>query len=147
MHDSKDLPKIIHLNERQREKWIEAETMVVPAPLEVDEIMRLVPEGKIITVNRIREKLAQKHNADVGCPMTTGIFSWIAAHAAAEDEKDGKQNFTPWWRTIKSEGELNPKFPGGVEEQAKRLIKEGMIVIPGRKKGTAMVKDFKKYSI
>lgn len=144
LHDSKDLPKIVNITKKQSQIWGEGTTMVIAAPLEVDEIMRSVPEGKIITVNRIREKLAQKHDADLGCPITTGIFSWIAAHASIEDEINGTKAITPWWRTIKSQGELNAKFPGGVEEQAKRLKKEGLMIIPGRKKDSAFVKDFEE---
>jgi hypothetical protein len=147
LHDNKGLPKIVRQDERQKEKWINAETMVVPAPEEVDEIMRSVPEGKIITVNRIREKLAQKHGTDVACPITTGIFSWIAAHASAEEEAGGKKKFTPWWRMIKSDGLLNPKFPGNLKEQAKRLMREGLIIIPGKRKGTLRVKEFEKNAV
>ena len=147
LHDSKDLPKIVHLDKKQKAKWLNAETMVVPAPIEVDEIMRNVPEGKIITVNHIREKLAQKHNTDVACPITSGIFSWIAAHSAFDEEKEGKKKTTPWWRTIKSDGELNPKFPGGIDEQSRRLKKEGLTIVHGEKKNSIVVKDFEKHSV
>ena len=41
-------------------------TICVPAPLEVDEIMRSVPVGKLITVNQIREIVARRHGATVG---------------------------------------------------------------------------------
>jgi len=147
LHDSKGLPKIVRLDKKQKAKWMNAETMIVPAPIEVDEIMRSVPEGKIITVNRIREKLSQKHETDVACPITSGIFSWIAAHSAMEEEQSGKKNITPWWRTIKSDGELNPKFPGGMEEQSKRLKKEGLVIVAGKKKNTVVVKDFEKHCV
>lgn len=147
LHDSKDLPKVIQIPKDKMKKWGEASTMIIPAPLEVDELMRSVPRGKVISVNRIREKLSQKHNTDIACPITTGIFSWIAAHSAMEDEKKGEKKITPWWRTIKSTGELNPKFPGGIREQAKRLTKEGVMIIPGKKKDSVVVKDFEKYCV
>ena len=57
---------------------------VIPAPLEVDTMMRAVPHGKVTTINQIREALAHKHGATIGCPITTGIFTWISAHAADE---------------------------------------------------------------
>jgi hypothetical protein len=41
-------------------------TICVPAPIEVDEIMRTVPAGRLITVNQIREAVARKHGATVG---------------------------------------------------------------------------------
>ena len=62
--------------------------------------------------------------------ITTGIFSWIAANAAMEDEAAGKKRITPWWRVLKSDGKLNPKFPGGIEEQTRRLAAEGVILPP-----------------
>ncbi|MEM2999158.1 MAG: hypothetical protein QXV09_00525 [Candidatus Bathyarchaeia archaeon] len=58
--------------------------MVIPAPIEVDELMRKVPVGKLVTINEIRAALARKHGAIIGCPLTTGIFAWVAAHAAEE---------------------------------------------------------------
>ena len=118
-------------------------TVVIPAPKEVDEIMKKVPEGSLITINQIRALLAQKHGATIGCPITTGIFAHIAAHAA-EEAAEGEKNITPYWRTLKSGGELNEKYPGGVEAQAVRLREEGHTIEPGKGKKPPKVKDFKK---
>ena len=87
--------------------------------------MRQVPEGRLITIREIREELAKKHNADFACPMTTGIFAWIAAHAAEEAREAGEERPTPYWRTLKSGGELNPKYPGGIDALKTRLESEG----------------------
>lgn len=103
--------------------------MVIPAPIEVDAIMKKVPAGKLITINEIRELLAKRHKVDIACPITTGIFAWIAAHAAAEEEADGKKGITPYWRTLKTGGDLNPKYPGGVAALQMRLEAEGHRVI------------------
>ncbi len=117
-------------------------TVCIPAPREVDEIMRKVPEGKLITINQIREMVAKKHGATIGCPITTGIFAWIAAHAAEEAAAEGEKNITPYWRTLKTGGLLNEKYPGGVEAQAARLKAEGHTIKYRGKK--AQVKDFEK---
>ena len=108
--------------------------MVVPAPIEVDELMRKVPKGKVTTINQLREQLARKHGVSIACPITTGIFAWIAAHAAAEAQAEGKKRFTPWWRTLKTGGELNPKYPGGIRVQAALLRAEGHKLLPGKGK-------------
>src|SRR5581483_12346989 len=100
-------------------------TIAIPAPREVDAIMKRVPRGKLITINEIRDLVAKKHGATVGCPITTGIFAWIAAHAAEEAAAAGEANMTSYWRTLKSGGELNPKYPGGVAGLKKRLEAEG----------------------
>jgi hypothetical protein len=84
--------------------------------------MSKVPKGKLITIEEIRKIIAVKHQADIGCPLTCGIFSWIAAHAAVEEATGGKSEVMPYWRTLKTNGVLNPKYPGGIEEQ-KRLLK------------------------
>jgi alkylated DNA nucleotide flippase Atl1 len=99
--------------------------MVIPAPREVDEIMQNVPEGKIITINKIREKLAKKHKTNTACPICTGIFASISAQAAEEERVEGKTKITPWWRTLKENGILNPKYPGGEKNQKKLLEEEG----------------------
>ena len=63
--DSKDLPKVVEVTEKMSKKWGTG-TCVIPAPMEVDKIMRQVPEGKLITINQIREMLARKHSASIG---------------------------------------------------------------------------------
>ncbi len=115
--DSKDLPR----------------TMVIPSPREVDEVMRRVPRGRLATINEIRACLAKKHGTDIACPMTTGIFAWITAHAAEETRTAGEKSITPYWRTLKSGGELNPKYPGGVPALKKLLAAEGHRIV---KKGS-----------
>ena len=128
LHDSKDLPKIEPIPEKWRKRLGEG-LFVIPAPLEVDEIMRQVPQGRVITVSEIRQVLAKKHGVKTACPLTTGIFVWIAANAAEEMRQQGQQDITPYWRTLKSGGELNPKYPGGVENHKKLLEAEGHKII------------------
>ncbi len=133
--DSKDLPKVVKITGKAAIHWGTG-TMAIPAPREVDMIMRQVPKGKLITINEIRVQVARKHKATIGCPLTCGIFAWIAAYAAEEARQEGKRDITPWWRTLKSGGELNPKYPGGVEYQKKLLEVEGHRVV---KKGKRWV--------
>lgn len=126
--DDKDLPKVEPITGGMSDRWGEG-TVVIPAPREVDALMRQVPAGQLTTINALREVLAAKHGADVGCPITTGIFAWIAAHAAEEAEQEGETEVTPYWRTLKGSGELNPKYPGGVERQRARLEAEGHEIV------------------
>jgi hypothetical protein len=126
--DNKGLPKIGAVCGNMTKRWGTG-TMVIPAPVEVDALMKRVPKGKLVTINELRSALASKHKVNIACPITTGIFSWIAAHAAAEAERAGAKRVTPYWRTLKTGGELNPKYPGGVKEIAKRLRGEGHQVL------------------
>lgn len=145
LKESHDLPKVVEIKGRMTKKWGKG-TIAIPAPCEVNEIMKKVPKGKLITINQIREIVAQKYKATMGCPITAGIFSWISANAAEEDEREGRKNITPYWRTLKLGGELNPKYPGGIENQSKRLKAEGHI-IEKKGKNKIVVKDYEKYLI
>lgn len=139
--DDKGLPKVSEVRAGRSIRSGEGR-MVIAAPCEVDALMRQVPRGRLATINELRTALAKKHRADFACPITAGIFSWIAANTAAEDEGAGKKRVTPYWRTLKGAGEVNPKYPGGVEQVAKRLRAEGhRVVHQGRR---TLVADFEK---
>jgi alkylated DNA nucleotide flippase Atl1 len=141
--DDKGLPRVVEITDKMSQRWGTG-TVVIPAPREVNEIMRNVPRGKLTTINQIRAELAQKHGASIGCPITTGIFAWIAAHAAEEDAAEGEQNITPYWRTLKVGGVLNEKYPGGVEAQAQKLKAEGHTIETDKNSKPKKVKDFEK---
>jgi hypothetical protein len=133
LNDSKDLPKVGEIMGKMTTRWGKG-TMAIPAPIEVDAIMRRVPKGKLITINEIRAAVARKHRASIGCPITTGIFAWIAAHAAEEASAEGVKRITPYWRTLKSGGELNAKYPGGIDGLRRKLEAEGHRVVPKGKR-------------
>jgi len=128
LHDAKGLPKVEPASGRMSAVFGTG-TVAIPAPLEVDALMRQVPPGKVTTINQLREAVAAKHGATFGCPMTTGIFAWIAAHAAEEAAAEGETEITPYWRTLKAGGELNAKYPGGLERLKERLEAEGHAVV------------------
>lgn len=134
MNNSKDMPKIVKITDPDGIKKWGGESMVIAPPLEYNEIMRLIPEGKLITTNQIRKYVAKHHQVDITCPLTAGIFINICAWASHQNN-----DITPYWRVLKTNGELNPKYPGGLEEQKKKLEKEGFKII---KKGSKNIKYF-----
>ena len=123
LHDKKDFPKIKTIPRKLSKSWGKGR-FVLPSPLEVNTLMKRVPKGKLTTINEIRKKLAKKYKTTTACPIVTGIFTWISANAAEEDIKDGRKKVTPYWRTIKSDGKINEKYPGGIFLQKKKLINE-----------------------
>jgi len=133
LKDDKGLPQVQKITAKMSKRWGTG-TVVIPAPMEVNEIMRRVPKGKLITINEIRAALAKKHGATIGCPITTGIFAWIAANAAEEQRQKGEKDLTPFWRTLKTGGVIDEKYPSGVEGQKKLLEKEGHKVVQKGKK-------------
>lgn len=141
LRDNKGLPKVVKITDKMSKRW-GTDTVAIPSPMEVNNLMKKVPKGKLITINDIRSAVAKKHKATIGCPITSGIFAWISAHAADEQLAQGRKNVTPYWRTIKTGGIVNEKYPGGAAFQKKLLEKEGHKIV---KKGKHyLVVDYEK---
>ncbi len=117
-------------------------TILIPAARQVDALMAKVPKGKLLTINQIRAALAIECDADMTCPIVAGIHARIAAGAAGELLEAGRKRVTPFWRTLKKGGELNEKYPGGLEGQAERLGAEGHTIIAKGKR--LVVLDFER---
>jgi hypothetical protein len=138
--------KIVPIPERWKKRFGEG-SMVIPHPLDVDAAMKKPRKGRLITQSQIRELVADSSAADCACPLTTGIFVRIAAEAAEEDRRAGKKRITPYWRTIKDDGKLNEKFPGGPQAQASKLRREGIAVDPAWGKQPPRVRDFERFLV
>ena len=141
LHDNKDMPKVIVLTDTKAIARYGGARMLLAPPLEYDALMKTIPHGKIITTDRLRVHLASRHDADFTCPLTCGIFVNVAAHASLER---GGADETPWWRTLKKDGELNEKYPDGIDGQKLRLEMEGHEVTQKGKR--YFVKDHEQYA-
>ena len=141
LHDSKDMPKFQEITDPKSIKKYGGSRMYFAPPIDYDRIMKQVPYGQVITVGEIREYFARQSGADFTEPITAGIFVSIAAWASSQRT----DNETPYWRTLKANGELNPKYPGGVEAQKEKLEAEGHCIIQkGRTNIKYFVKDYEK---
>lgn len=144
LHDSKDMPKIQILTDRRSIEKYGGNRMYFAPPLDYDRVMKRVPYGKVTTVGEIREYFAKQNGADFTEPITAGIFVSIAAWAS--DQRAGDE--TPYWRTLKANGELNEKYPGGIEAQKKKLEAEGHTILSkGRKTLRYYVQDYEKFLV
>ncbi len=65
LEENRCLPVVEPIPDKMKKTWGDG-TLVVPAPKEVDEIMRKVPKGKLITINLIRGIVASRHDATIG---------------------------------------------------------------------------------
>lgn len=138
LNDSKSMPEIVEITDPKAISRYGGTKMLIAPPIAYDKIMKKVPAGKIVTSDYIRSYLAQKHGADYTCQLTAGIFINIAANASAERDVDE----TPYWRTLKKDGELNEKYPGGVDAQKLHLEMEGHSIIQKGKR--YFVKEYKE---
>ena len=139
LHDNKDMPKFQTITDLKSIEKYGGDRMYFAPPIDYDKIMKQIPFGKVITVGKIREYFAKKNGADFTEPITAGIFVSIAAWASYQREEEN----TPYWRTLKANGELNEKYPGGIEAQREMLEREGPTIIQkGRKNIKYYVKDY-----
>ena len=139
MNDSKGMPRIQIIEDEKSIKRYGGTKMLLAPPLYYDEIIKNVPKGGLVTVSQIRKYLAENNGADFTDPMTAGIFVNIVAWASYQRN----ENETPFWRVLKSDGELNVKYPEAIELQKRLLEEEGHTVIAkGRTKIKYYVKDF-----
>jgi hypothetical protein len=150
LEDNKQFPKILKLEEgfpcwrALRKMGAESGDSVVLAPgREIFEFMKDVPEGRLQTLGILCSKLASRHGVDYCCTLTTGIYVNIAANASIEIGEH-----LPYWRTIKNDGSLNPKYPGGIENQKEKLEEEGFNIIKkGRTNIRYIVMDYEEYLV
>ncbi len=131
-----DLPKIKDLSDKPEvAARMGGAKMLIPAPMQFNDVMSRIPDGKLMTVDRVRAHLAAKAGADNACPLTAGIFTNVCAHAS--EERPGDK--IPWWRMLKAGGELNEKYPNG---QREHLEAEGHTVVQKGKK--SFVADYER---
>lgn len=141
LQEDKGMPKMQIVTDAKTIEKYGGERMYFAPPLAYDRIMKTIPFGKVTTVGEIRSYFARINDADFTEPITAGVFVSIAAWASEQRETDK----TPYWRTLKANGQLNPKYPGGVEAQKAKLEAEGHTVIQrGRTNIKYYVKDFEE---
>lgn len=117
LNDSKDMPKMQIITDEKSIVRYGGDRMYFAPPTAYDEVMKKIPFGRLTTVGEIRAHFARHNDADFTEPITAGIFVSIAAWASHQRTEDK----TPYWRTLKADGELNAKYPNGIEEQKARL--------------------------
>jgi alkylated DNA nucleotide flippase Atl1 len=94
--------------------------MLKPSHLSVEALVEKIPRGAVITTAALRKTLAENHDAQTTCPFLTKR----ALLAIAEDPK----TTAPFWRVVTATGEMVTAYPGGANEQARRLRAEGVAI-------------------
>lgn len=141
LRESKGMPKLQIVTDQKTIQKYGGSRMYFAPPLAYDQAMKQIPWGKVTTVGELRRHFAALGGGDFTDPITAGIFVSIAAWASHQRQTDE----TPYWRTLKADGELNPKYPGGIEAQRAKLEAEGhTILAKGRKNIRYFVQDYEQ---
>ena len=117
--------------------------IVLVNPSEVIEFMKKVPRGKLATIVEVCKSIAKRYKVKGCCSLTTGIFIMTTTNAVEEAKNENRDLEIPYWRTLKADGYLNDKFPGGSESHKELLENEGFKII--RKGKRFYVENYQNY--
>lgn len=120
--DSAPAPVVQVLQEQKGRNYPKG-SMLIASPNAIGAIVSRIPQGRVMTIELLRERLAAGFRADYTCPLTTGIFLRVLAEAA---EEEGSTATCPYWRIVRPDGRLIDKLPGGEAAQAERLAADGV---------------------
>jgi len=102
--------------------------MLIPTPKIVDEFVRTIPNGCFMNTKDLRNKLAIQYDAEMTCPLVTGIFLRIISEAAYEEYQLDRniEEITPFWRVVDPDSKLANKLTFGtgflIQNQANENI-------------------------
>ncbi len=102
--------------------------MLIPTPKIVDKLVKEIPDGIFLHSKQIRKKLANDYNAEMTCPVVTGISMRILSEAAFEEYQMHKdiERITPFWRVVEPDSKLAGKLACGIDFIIERQTQEGI---------------------
>jgi hypothetical protein len=102
--------------------------MLIPSPKVLDLFIRGLPSGKAVDLATMRSRLARQHNAEVCCPVTTGIFLRVVVEAANEARTKGApvSGITPVWRVVDPKAAILKKVSFDPEWMMDQRKREGL---------------------
>jgi hypothetical protein len=103
--------------------------MFIPTPKIVDKLVKTIPFGSFLYSTQIRKKLANNYNAEMTCPVVTGISMRILSEAAFEEFEIHKniEKITPFWRIVEPESKLAGKLACGIDFIAEKQMQENIV--------------------
>jgi len=69
---AKGLPKVFRVDPEKAGRWGTkvGDTCAIAVPKDIDNFIKKVPKGKIVTINELRQAVAKKYKSDIACPIT-----------------------------------------------------------------------------
>ncbi|HNJ46805.1 MAG: hypothetical protein H6916_05620 [Novosphingobium sp.] len=124
-HDNHRHPTKVEVLEKPYAGLLPGQTIAIATPAQISAYFRSVPRGETRSMAQLRAHLARLQGADGACPMTTAIFSRIAAENAYERLLAGERHVAPFWRVIDPGSPLARKLACGMQFIRDRRAEEG----------------------
>ena len=102
--------------------------MFIPTPQILDNFVQDIPPGSFLSLKQIRQDLSRKYNAEMTCPVVTGISLRIISEAAFEEYQidQNMDEITPFWRVVDPDSKLANKLACGIDFIVERQFQEGI---------------------
>jgi hypothetical protein len=87
-------------------------TMYIGSPGTIANYIARIPAGEVRSIERMRNELARKNDAQATCPVTTAIYLKVVAEVALADFVEGKPSavVVPFWRVIEPDSKIAKKL-------------------------------------
>lgn len=125
-----DKKPLVKINPKSWSDMPKGIKMFIPTPKIVDQYVFNIPKGKFYDVKSLRKEMAKDFNAEMSCPMVTGIALRIVSEASYEEYNLGLENITPFWRVVSPSSALAKKLYCGIDfiidNQQRENIKIGL---------------------
>ena len=125
-----DKEPLVKINPKSWSDMPKGIKMFIPTPKIVDQYVFNIPKGKFNDVKSLRKEMAKDFNAEMSCPMVTGIALRIVSEASHEEYNLGLENITPFWRVVSPSSALAKKLYCGIDfiidNQQRENIKIGL---------------------
>lgn len=95
-------------------------TMLISSPGDIATYLSKIPKGETRTIERLRNELARKADAQSMCPVTTAIYLRVVAEVSLRDLEEGRRldEVIPFWRVVAPDSKLAKKLSCGPDRVA-----------------------------
>lgn len=133
----------IHVITPEWEPKLGKGNILIPAPKDIERLIKQTKKGELLTVTIIRERLAKEKDVLLTAKAPMTIYLKKIGLAAEQERAQGIKNLTPYWRVLNDNGTINEKLPGGLEKQTELLLLEGhQTELFGKRKKVPKVVNF-----
>jgi hypothetical protein len=103
--------------------------LYVSTPRVLDEYIRGIPWGEMLSIAELRDALARHNEADATCPVTTAMYLRVVAELALEELHAGTpiEEVAPFWRVIDAESPIAGRVMGARDLILARRREEGAV--------------------
>lgn len=108
-------PSYTRVNDKKFADLDPGTTILIPSPTDIEAEVQNLGSGETMSLTELRDRLADKHDADGTCPVMCGIHLRAVAETVFSELDAGvpQHEVTPVWKAIDPASPLAKKLPGG----------------------------------